>query len=361
MIELSTTAASVLLRGNQKRYVRIESWYGDQLLDDDLPVAGNSGSEEVDRSSNVPERVTLSVPRLVRGVNYTPTEQDSPLAANGQRLRVQLGIGVGPTIEWIPRGWFVIVEAEPRDDVVDVQAAGLLWLISEARLVSPYQPSGTFKSTLRGLLEPNLTVVFDAALVDRAVPGALNYDEDRLGAVNTTLAAWPAEGYVTEDGYYLISPAADAATVSLALTDGQGGTVIQATGTSTRDGAYNAVVARGTATDGGAVQGVASDYTGPKAIGSPFNEMPVPLYYESPLITTAAQAQAAANTRLANIKRQTSRTFEVTCVPHPALQGGDRVTLTTADLDAVPAIIEKLTLPYKPDGGSMALTVRTIE
>ena len=62
MISISSAAASSLLRGNQKRFVRVESWYDDQLLSDNLPVEG--GKEDVDRSSNVPERVTFSVPVL---------------------------------------------------------------------------------------------------------------------------------------------------------------------------------------------------------------------------------------------------------------------------------------------------------
>lgn len=360
MIEISEIAATTLTHGNQKRFLRIESWLGDVLLDDDVPVS--SGTEEVDRSSNVPERVTLSVPRMVRGVDYTPTEVDSVLAANGQRLRVQLGIGVGyQQIEWLQRGWFVITEAEPQDDTIEVQAAGLLWQTLQARLINPFTPTGTFKSTLRALMGPGLPPAFDSALTDRAVPSGLNYDEDRLGAVNEILSAWPAEGHVDEFGVFMVGPATDSDTVVFTLTNGQGGTVIKANGNSTQDGAYNAVVARGMTSDGGVVQGVAYDLTGPKAIGGPFNDLPVPFYFDSPLITTQAQAQSAANTRMANIKRQTSRTFDVEMVPHPALQAGDRVTLTTTHLDAVPAIVEKLSLPYKANGGSQFLTVRTIE
>jgi uncharacterized protein DUF5047 len=359
VIELSDTAAAMFQRGNQRRFLRVDSWYDDMLAGEDLPIT--SGSEEVDRGSNVPELVTLTIPRRDRGVNYTPTEIDDPLAANGQRLHVQVGVAISLNqIEWLPRGWFVITDAQPRGDTIEVQAAGLLWLIQEARLISPIQPSGTFISTIRKLVEPALTVVFDSGLVDRAVPATMNYDEDRLGALNATLAAWPADMHVTEDGYLLVEPAADTAVTAVELTNGTGGTVITATGTSTRDGAYNAVVARGTTTDGGVVQGVAYDLSGPKRSGGPFNDLPVPLFYDSPLLTTPAQAQSAANTRLGNIMRQTSQTYEVEMVPHPALQAGDRVSLTNDEFSDVPAIIEKLKLPYLADGGSQSLTVRSL-
>lgn len=365
MIDLSDLAATMLRHGNQRRYVRVESWLDDHLLSDDVPIT--SAREEVDRANGVPDRVSFSVPRTDRGVDWTPVTDNHPLAANGQRVRVQLGIGTGldadgaQRIEWLNRGWFVIYSAEPNGDQVDVEAWGLLWLVQEARLVSPYQPAAasTFKSVLRDLMGPGVPLVFDATLTDRAVSTTINYDDDRLSAVYATLAAWPAEGHVTEDGYFLVAPAGDAAVVSLDLSDGAGGTVIRATGVSTRDGAFNAVVARGTASDGGQVQGVAYDTSGPKAVGGPFNDLPVPFYYDSPLLTTAAQAQAAARTRLAAIKRQTSRTYTVQMVPHPALQAGDLVTLTTDYLTAVPAIVETLVLPYSPDDGAQTLTVRT--
>lgn len=359
MIEITDIAAASLLRGNQRRYLRVESWLDETLLDDNIPV--QAGVEEVDRSSNVPERLTLSVPRIAKrtqdGVryNYTPGETASPLAANGQMLRVLVGLGVGnDQIEWLTRGWYVIVEAEVRGDQIDVQAGGLLWLIQEARLVNPLQPSGTFKSTIQSLVEPALTVEFDAALSDRAVPASVNYDDDRLNALNATLAAWPATAEVTSEGFLYVTTTADPSTVSLELSAGVGGTIIEATGKSTRDGVYNAVVAQGTLADGGLVRGVVYDNTGPKRSGGPFNPLPVPLYFDSPLITTQAQADAAANSRLDTLRRTTSQEFSVEMVPHPALQAGDRI-----EIDGTPYIVEGLTLPLTAGGGVEKLRVRS--
>ena len=234
-------------------------------------------------------------------------------------------------------------------DAVQVQAAGLLSLIDEARLVSPYQPTGTMLGTLRGLVEPAVTVVADPALVDRAVPSGTNYDEDRLGAVLELLDAWAADAWVTEEGYLYVTPAGGTTDPVLELTDGLGGTVVEATGSSTRDGAYNAVVARGSAADGTQVQGVAYDYSGPKRIGGPFNPLPVPYFYSSPLVTTTTQARNAAATVLHRLGRSTVREYEVEMVPHPGLQGGDTVMVTT-DTYSGPCQVEQLTLPYTADG-----------
>lgn len=361
MLSLSAAAAAMVASGTYTYRVRVLSYYDDMLVDDDVPVVAGSCTETVDRSDTVPERLTFNVPRLVRGVDYTPTNLRDPLAANGQQLQVQLGIGLGRTdqIEWVQRRWFTVYESELQGDVVAVEARGLLWPISEARLVSPYQPSGTLVSALRGLIEPELTVLIDGNLTDRPVPAAINTDDDRLGAVGQILAAWPAEGHVTEDGYYYVYPSADPTTVALALTDGVGGTVIRASGKSTRDGVYNAVVARGTTADGANVQGVGFA-SGPKAYGTPFNQLPVPFFFESPLITTQAQAQAAAITRMQTLQRTTFQTYTVEMVPHPALQEGDLVSLTTDELAAVPAVVEALALPCGAGGGTETLTVRRL-
>lgn len=360
MITLSDDATSVLTR-SYTYYVRVQSWLGDTLLSDDVPVI--DGGEEVDRSLRVPERATLTVPRTDRGVSWDPVEADAPLAAFGQRLTVTLGIGFGPEdVEWMQRGEYLVTASRPSGDTVQVEAAGLLQLIDEARLASPYQPSGTLVSTLRGLVEPALTVDISASLTDRNVPSGINVDEDRLGAVLELLDAWPADASVTADGYLSVAPAVDSATSVLSLTDGTGGTVLRWEGESTRDGACTCVVARGTASDGGQVQGVAYDLDGisPLRYGGPFSPLPVPYFYSSPLLTTTSQCQAAATTTLARLRRHTARKLTASIVPHPGLQAGDAVTATGRGLTNQLCIVEALHLPYTPSGAE-TLTLRVVD
>ena len=357
MITLSDAAMSVLTRSYRVHLV-VESWLGDELLSDAVPV--DSAGEETDRSLTVPERVTLTVPRRYRGESWSPVAVDHPLAANGQRLRVQLGVELaGGEVEWLQRGWFLIQASVVDGDDVSVEAVGLLALVEEARLISPYQPSGSLVSTIRGLVEPALTVVVDPALTDRSVPSGINYDEDRLGAVLELLDAWPADAYVHEDGYLSVVPAVQSTTPVMDLYDGQGGTAIKASGGSSRDGAASVVVARGTAADGGQVQGLAYDYSSPQRLGGPFNPLPVPFFFESPLLTTVGQCTAAAGTILNRRLRETSVEFTVEMVPHPALQVGDVVDISTEDRPNVVCSIEALSLPYTADG-SQTLTVRSL-
>lgn len=361
MITLSDAAASILGNRSYRYFLAVESWLGGTLLSDDVPVA--AATEEVDRALRVPERVTFTIPRRYKGESWSPVAHDHPLAANGQRLRVQLGIGLGgEVVEWFQRGWFLVQESATQGDSINVSASGLLSLVDEARLVSPYQPSGTLVSTLRGLIEPALTVVVDSSLTDRSVPTGVNYDEDRLGAVMELLDAWPADAYVDSGGYLIATSAVQSTTSVLSLTNGEGGTIIRASGASTREGGFNAVVARGTDSAGLQIQGVAYDTSGsPRDYAGYYNPLPVPYFFSSPLLTTVAQCQAAANTVLARLQRQSaSRTFDVEMVPDPRLQAGDVVSITTDDYDDLLCSIEALTLPYRGDGGAQTLKVRSL-
>ncbi|SOD80163.1 hypothetical protein SAMN06272781_6899 [Streptomyces sp. 1222.2] len=358
MLEMSDAALAVVQRSHTM-VVRAESWLAGELLADDIPIAG--GGEDRDTSLAVPERVTLTVPRRDRGVEWDPISPDHPLAAFGQQLRISYGVDVGGSTEWIDRGWFLTSSAETDGDTVNVQLEGLLSLIDEAKLVAPFQPSGTLASTVRSLVEPALTVEFDGTLIDRSVPVGMQWDEDRMGALSEVLDAWPAVPRVTEDGFLRIEPLDDTGDPVLAITDGAGGTVVRWQGASSRDGAFTVVVARGENSDGDQIQGVAYDRSGnsPLRADGPFSPLPVPYIFSSPLLTTVAQCRAAATATLTRLRRTASRRLTVTMVPHPGLITGDVISVTGAGLTNQPCMIEKQALPYSPD--TMTLTVRTID
>ncbi len=345
-----------VVHGSHTMLVRAESWRGGELLADDIPVA--EGQEDRDRSLAVPERVTLTVPSRDRGMDWEPRHPDHPLAAFGQQLRISYGVDLGGHFEWIDRGWFLVTESRTTGDTVSVTAQGMLSLIEEARFVAPYQPvaGDTLVSTVRGLVEPALNVLFDGALIDRGVPLAMQWDDDRLGALTEVLNAWPADARMHEDGYLLVEPVTDVGTPVLSLTDGVGGTVMRWQGASTRDGAFNVVVAQGEDEDGNQMRGTAYDQTSPFRIGGPFSPLPVPYFYASPLMRTVEQCRKAAQTTLTRLRRTADRRMEVTMVPHPGLQLGDTVSVTGSDLQGALATLETFSLPYTP--GEMTATVR---
>lgn len=350
---LSTAAVSTLSR-SYALYARYSSWLGDSLLATDIPV--DSGNESGDRASAVAERVELTVPLRYRGESWAPDSDLHPLAANGQRIRVELGIGLGSgAIEWFQRGEFVIVDVDTDDESVQVECAGLLYLVEEARLVSPYQPTGDLAATIRALCEPAVPVVFDPALTNRSVPAGMNFDESRIGGLGELVDAWPADYVMTSEGYLYVYSTTAARTPVVTISSG----IVEVSGRSTREGAYNTVVARGQTSAGAVLQAVAYDTSGgPKAYGGPFNPLPVPYFFQSPLLTTVDQARQSAETILKRLQRDTSRQFQVEMVPDPRLQIGDLVTLSCTEYTGL-AEIDSLRLPYGPDS-AMALDLRTV-
>lgn len=355
MIAVSDTVRAALT-GSFTYYVRCESWLGDELLDDDVPIV--TGSEESDRSLRVPERVTLTVPRSVGDVDYAPTSDTHPLAAAGQVLKISLGVGTsGTNVEYFQRGEFLITGSTMDNDTVQVTCAGLLTLVDEANFVSPFQPTGNISDTARALVEPAVTLDLDLAPTDRAVPvSAVNWDSDRLGAFYELLDAWAAVLLMNEQGYAQIladtTPTdADVVRDFTARPDDDNPTVITATGSSTRDGGFNVVVATGYGSDGTEVRGLAYVTDGPWAYGAGVaNPLPVPFGYSSPLLTTSGQCAAAAQTVLARKQRDAiKRRWTVQCSPDPTLQLADPVRLWADDIDGVLCTVEQLNLPYTPD------------
>lgn len=363
MIGVSDACAAVIDGRTYTLQARISVTRAGTVLAEDIPVA--TGTEEYDESLRVPELVRLSIPKTIRGVDMTPHTTDSPLAPYGQRIHVKLGVSVGPAaVEWIDRGEFLITDTDYDADVVQVQASGLLYLIDEARLLSPYAPATSFTATVRALVEPALTVVVDPAVaaLDRAVPAAVAEDEDRLQCLLNVLTAWPARAQVSTSGYLHILPAntyPDGGQLLNTELDGVRANVAKVSGVLTRAGAANVMVTRGTATDGYQVLGVAFDYSGgPTSARSPFSPLPVPEFYASPLLTTASLAQTAALSRMQTRASHGARRYQAAAVPDPRWLGGDVITYRPDADTSVPLLVEHLVIPYTATSGPMYVTGR---
>jgi hypothetical protein len=243
-----------------------------------------------------------------------------------------------------------------------VRANGLLQLVEEADFVAPFQPDGTLVSTVRALVEPALTVQF-TGLTDRSVPAGMQWDKDRLGALHEVLDAWPAAAEVTPEGELLVQPPPSEPGISVwDLSDENDGTVTRWRGGSSRAGLFNVVVARGEDVNGEPVQGVVLDAAGssPTRAQGPYNPLPVPHEFFSPLLTTVDQCRAAAATILERKQRTQARRLDVSTVPQYALQVGDTATVTGEEigLAGALAVIESLALPLTPGGGAMGLSLR---
>ena len=162
------------------------------------------------------------------------------------------------------------------------------------------------------------------SLGDRACPAGFTWDEDRLAALYDIADAWPARIRTDSWGNVMVlPPLPDRAEPVLTLTDGEGGTVVDAPSADTREGRYNMVVARSSA-DGVTASGVAKVESGPLAADGDYH--PVPMFYSSPLLLTDAECVAAARTRLASVLRPTM-IRKVSLAPDPRVELDDCVEL----------------------------------
>lgn len=360
MIE-TPDAAWAVLSGSRVVACRAEVWRHGDLLADDVPV--ETAVYRADRSEAVPESVTITVPVEANGRRWDPIEENDPLNKWGQRLRLSVGFLVNRRMVWVPRGEFLIDNAVVRDgDAVTVTAVSLLQLVGEARLVTPLQPvaGDTFKSLARRLIEPGLPVVFDADLVDRAVPtSSVEFSDDRLGAVYELAKAWPADVRVHVDGYVVFEPFNSVGElVADSREDAVGVTAV-----TSRDGAINCVVAQGQGSDGDPVQGVAYDTepSSPARYGGPFSPYPMPAFFSSPLLTTVAECRTAAQTVLARERRKSSRSLVQDMDPLPTLELGDLMLIRDDRAAGTPqhdlaVTIESIECPLTP-GGVMSLAL----
>lgn len=362
MLQLSATAMALLADGRHTPYVAIDSWLGEDLLYDDLPIIDGSAVEASERRK--PSVITFSLP-LVDHNNFcwVPYAADHPIGRYGQMLRVELGLDLGNgQREVFQRGWFVIDSIDTEGDTVRVTAIDALLFIEEARFVSPFQPQGNFEATFKDLVEPALTVDFSGDLVDRTVPGGVNITEDRLAALYEVADALPAEVYVNEQGSLAVVPVSDGSSVLdlyEPIDQGDTGTITRVTANMDRSRIFNVIVARGRDDVTQAeYQGVAYDSLGPTRFDGPFNPLGRTFFHESPLLNSNDAAQKSANTTLSRLKRESSLGLTVVAIRHPALQVGDVLTIHTKNFGVRVCSIERMTLPYGPD--VMTLELREV-
>jgi hypothetical protein len=226
--------------------------------------------------------------------------------------------------------WFVKIGlfriqswSEATDGSIQVEAVGMLARVASDRLVWPVAPlpSGSLMSEFRRLLPGEFSVGVDSALTDRPCPQSMSWADDRLAALYDIADAWPARLRTSVDGWrlLLLPPLPVVPDPALTLTDGERGTVVTAPVGDTRDKAFNRVVARSTTTDDAnspSFQAVAEATSGPLSTSGTYGVET--MFWSSPLVVSQAQAQASANTLLANNLRP-SRTLQVTIAADPRI------------------------------------------
>lgn len=303
----------------------VSSWLGGTVVADSVPVLSGRVSWSV--KNRVTSTLRMKVPRTSvedgRTRDWRPSNPRDPLARYGQTLDVSLVVdGV-----LIRLGRFLITDWSDNDDgSIDVTGAGQLRFAADDRLTEATAPrdDGTLKSEFVRLTPGYMSAQFAPSLVDRACPKTMEWDEDRLAALYEIADAWPAR--LREDswgGITVLPPLPEVPVPVVTLSDGENGTVVSASTSDTRDGAYNVFVVR-SSKDGVDAQAIAEVTDGPMNASGDYR--PVPKFFSSPLFENAAQCLASAQTMRAESVRQ-SRVRQVTMAPDPRLELDDAVRL----------------------------------
>lgn len=335
-----------VIRHGHRVGVRVESWLGDELLDDDLRV--DDGSLDFTYGANVPGRLEISFP-----YDYLPSDYKSPLAAYGQRLNVTRLMANESGEYAINLGWYLIQGWDAEWPVVSVEAVSLEQLIADYRFEQAFQiaKNGSLIAGLGSICAGTIPVQFDSYISDANASTEMTWEESRMDAIRDIARALGADVRVDDDGILTVTPERKVESIAhRSFVHGEESAYVSIGTEAMRDEAYNAVIARGTKDDGTPVQGIAvdDDPTSPTYYYGPYGRRN--RFYESQLIKTVAQAKSSA----ASILKQElyrSGTVKVKAPPDPRLEVGDTIEVTDESGFTVKGILLQMSLPLLAQGG----------
>jgi hypothetical protein len=362
------------LTGSFTCTVRADAWYDDDLALGDLPVIDVTVNADRDRA------IPTDMSAVIAGDDdrLATSSWDAPLAPYGQVVQLRAGIEWSGGTEDVPLGWFRVDTAEPEEwwtsyDVqsggetvtrwvrrgtqVTVQAADRMAVLDDDRFLVPESPKslGSAKTEIIRLVRDLLPVADLDHVVDKAIPASIAYQTSRVEAVQALAAVLGCWARVNADGALTLTsltPATEPVwTVTVNDPDSQ---ILDWGRALDRAGLYNAVISSGTTDSGAPVQGVAIETTGPLRFGGPFGR--VPYAHSSPLITTAAAAQADADSRLARLIQERVARVRLRCPANPALELGDTVRLELPD-KALQGQVQAMTMRFPDATMEMTVTV----
>lgn len=360
------------VRASHVVVARADLWYAGECTYPDLPVV--SGQLTLSDDDTIRGHVAGLVVADPLGELVPAIGRAAGLHVYGAAIHLRAGVVVpGGATETVSLGWYVvqdvqIIEAHRRaadgtwisgGATLTVDALDRMVAVEDYRFLAPSTPAPGARclAEIRRLCAGLLPIGTWPALTDPLVPAGTTYQESRLDAVASLAAAAGVRVYADPTGALMARPIAAPVRNPVAVLSTYDA-VSEVTHRYTRDGAYNAVVARGEATGTAApVQAIAydTDPSSPTRWGGPFGR--VPMFYSSPLLNTVAKCQSAAQTHLAAIVRGRDRVEEFTAAPNPALEPGDIVQVNTPRAGFIGPLVS-VELPLAAGGGAAKYAVR---
>lgn len=337
-------------------------WRDGGLVYSGLPIV--SGSVKVDEGSRVRRTLTLAV----GDPSLSPIDADSLLAPVGTELHVRSGIRFfdGST-ELVPVGVFRVQNVDVPDwgGQVTVQGSDRTSALADDRFIIPRNTAAGTKvvAEITALVLATIpdAEVFDETGADDVLAAAATWDRNRDEAVETLAASIGAEAFFNAAGQFIIRPIPQVpADIQVgdedwAVASGDGGVLVQAGVSMSREGVYNGVAVVGQAVDGlnGPPSALAVVADGTYAWGGAFGHKPI--FYTSSLIFSYDQALNVARSRV-GLLSPLQRVVTPEVLPNPALAAGDVLLVELPDGDQAFHVVSGFDLPLGP--GTVSLSTR---
>lgn len=386
---IDENTANALTGSRAGDLIRVYAWYGGKLSFPD-PLKVTSWSINWDRSRQVSQ---MNVTIVDESGKQAPWLLEDPLGVGGAELQVIYQVG---SAGYVNLGWYRITQSEPDDQwrsylidekgrinpntpvpkdkrLVSVPGGTVVQITAQDRgrnaqsyrLLAPESPPGsspTIVSEIQRLMDGIAPVVTTSGVVDRAVNKSLVYQDDRLNAVQDLARRILCDVRFNGDGQCEIYPLTAQSPV-WTVRGGPEGALVRVNRSQSLDGLYNIFVVEGTATNGGRsipVTGISQISTGPLSVNGPHGR--VPKFYSSPMISTQAEADAYAQTMMSTQLAGLTTDLKVECLPNPAIQQGDWVTIASPIVNGQEALLSGSvkTMELRSAGstvGPMTLTV----
>lgn len=346
MYPVSADFIDAIDSGNQLAAVRVAAYLGDYKLGD-LDILGGSVAEDSRRDG------------ALRSLSLNLSPDDDAwgwLATYGAEIRVWRGLMLSGVEELVPLGVYIIdSDLEEADDgTINVNGADRSQRISRARWTNPYVvAAGTDVGIAIGSILtdrwPDVTLGFGALGVSLSAQLVLQEGGESDPWKDARALAESAGYDLHFDGEGIASvrriPDPQTASPAIRYFDGEQSVVITETVRASFATAYNGVIATGEGTDVAVpVRGEAwdEDEASPTYRYGPMGQ--VPMFYSSPLLTTQAQVDSAALTRLAKVRGRTE-SMGWTMLVNPAQETLDVIELVTTDGASRRFMLDQLTIP----------------
>jgi hypothetical protein len=333
------------------------AWYDGRLVSQNLPVEKWSLSWDGADSALVQGKASFTV--VDGSGSLAPWGWDEPLSAAGSRVQTVFECA-GVSVDL---GWWLITQNQPNEmwrvagdqlqwvsggASVPVDAEELTRLAADYRFWAPESPpsGATVISEVRRLLAEVCPVTVVAGVVDRDVPSSMVYKDNHAAHVLDLVRSIGCWYRMTGDGALEVYSQAKTAPV-WTIEGGAGGALVQVARTQSRSDILNGVAS--TSNDASLeIRKLATVEAGPLRYGGPAGWL---IQEHTALADTPEGVQEDAGTYLANKTYAKTLKLEVTCLPHPGIQGGDWVRIAQPVIDGTEFPLDGIVTNVSLSGG----------